>query len=89
MVHWIVCAHSVIGHDDLGLVLVHFIENGFVVWFCRMIKCRTEDRISPAAALQHSFLDFADVPSCLSDMMLLPTTTLLLENIHPENGKTG
>lgn len=51
----------------------------------RMIKCRTKDRISPSAALQHSFLAIADVPSRLSDMMLLPTTTLLLENIDPEN----
>ena len=53
-----------------------------------MIKCRNEDRITPSVALQHSFLDFAAATrSRLSDMMLLPTTTLLLENIYPQNGE--
>lgn len=54
----------------------------------RMIKCRNEDRITPSLALQHSFLDIAEATrSRLSDMMLLPTTTLLLENIYPQNDR--
>ena len=52
----------------------------------RMIKCKPEQRTTPSDAIQHKFLEYTNlsIPS-LSDMMLLPTSTLLLDNIYPEN----
>lgn len=60
----------------------------FLDFLVRMIKCRPEQRVVPDDALQHRFLEPADghqpIPS-LSDLLLLPTTTLLLDNIYLEN----
>lgn len=59
------------------------------LFIARMIKCRPEQRLAPSVAIQHTFLESADDHQSvlsLSDMMLLPTTTLLLDNIYPENG---
>lgn len=58
----------------------------FCDFLMRMIKCKPEQRITPSDAIQHKFLEYTNlsIPS-LSDMMLLPTSTLLLDNIYPEN----
>ena len=60
------------------------------LFITRMIKCRPEQRVPPCVAIQHRFLQSADDGHqsvlSLSDMMLLPTKTLLLDNIYLENG---
>ncbi|CAH3041127.1 unnamed protein product [Porites lobata] len=50
----------------------------------KMIKCKPEERITSSNALQHLFLEPSAellIPS-LADMMLLPTTTLLMDNVY-------
>ena len=54
-----------------------------------MIKCKPEERITSSNALQHLFLEPSAellIPS-LADMMLLPTTTLLMDNVYLQHGE--
>ena len=54
-----------------------------------MIKCKPEERITSSKALQHLFLEPSAellIPS-LADMMLLPTTNLLMGNVYLQHGE--
>ena len=54
-----------------------------------MMKCKPEKRITSSNALQHLFLEPSAellIPS-LADMMLLPTTTLLMDNVYLQHGE--
>lgn len=69
-----------------GRNITQKLHESFLDLINRMIKCRPEERVTPPAAIQHTFLESSDVRQfnlSLADMMLLPTTSLLLDNIYP------